>query len=180
MLGKMISQKTVKNNAVYNVLKAAWANYETVKMTDLEEGVMTFDFENEKDKDRVLDMSPWTIHMHCLNLKVRQINRCVSEVEFDKMQIWVQVHGFSLDMLNNKNASQLANTIGKCLEMGKETKMQKCGYIRIKSEVGVEKPLTAGFSWTNAKGEEKWDTIKYETLGFVLWVWEIGTNVTRL
>lgn len=45
----MISQKKVKNNAVYNVLKAAWENYGSLKMSDLEEEVMGFDFENVKE-----------------------------------------------------------------------------------------------------------------------------------
>lgn len=62
VLRKMISQKKVKNNAVYNVLKVAWVNYGPVKMTDLEEGIMVFEFENGKDRACIMDMSPWVVH----------------------------------------------------------------------------------------------------------------------
>lgn len=119
---------------------------------------MTFKFKNETDRDRVLDMSPWAIHGHCLNLKVCQTNQYICAVNFGKMQIWVQVHGLGLDMLNNENA----NSIGKCLELENETEMQKCGYIMMKTEVGVDEPLTARFWWKNVKGIKRWATIKYE------------------
>lgn len=46
---------------------------------------MAFDFENERDRDRVLDMSPWAIHDHCLNLKLCTTNQCTSEVDFRKI-----------------------------------------------------------------------------------------------
>lgn len=154
----------MKNNVVYNVLKPAWGSYRTVKMKDLEAGVMTFDFENESDRDRVLDMSPWAIHRHCLNLKLCHPNKCISEVDFGKLQMWLQVHDLSLDMLNTVNAKQVANSIGKCLEMGNEKEMQQRGYIRIKIEVGVDAKLSAGFWWTNKRGKERWTSIKYERL----------------
>lgn len=46
-------------------------------MTDLEVGIMAFDFDKVADRDRVLDMSSWAIHGHCLNLKVCQPNQSV-------------------------------------------------------------------------------------------------------
>lgn len=88
-MGKMISQKEVKNSAVYVVLKATWTSYGSVKMTDLEDGVMTFDFQNESDRNRVLDMSPWAIHGHCLNLKASSPSQCTSEINFGLMSFWV-------------------------------------------------------------------------------------------
>lgn len=73
---------------------------------------MAFDFDREADRDRVLDMSPWAIHGNCLNLKICKVNQNACEVDFGIIQMWVQVHGLSLDMLNSENASQIANSIG--------------------------------------------------------------------
>lgn len=70
IIGKMIS----KNNAVYSVLRAAWAEYGSVCMTDLEGGIMDFDFESAKDRNRVMDKSLWSVHGHCLSLKACQKN----------------------------------------------------------------------------------------------------------
>lgn len=161
---KMISLKAVRNSVVYVVLKAAWEGFGTVQMTDLEEGVMAFDFQNEKDRIRVLDMSPWVIHGHCLNLKPTIQNQCFMEVDFSQLSIWVQVHGLSPTMLNEANATSVAATIGKCTDMEQELEMQRRGYIRMKVEVEVAEPLKPGFWWSNERGQEKWADIRYERL----------------
>lgn len=124
VVGRMISQKLVKNNVVFTVLKATWGSYGSVKMSELEEGVMSFDFENDVDRDRVLDMSHWAIHGHCLNLKLWLQNQSLDEAEFRKIQMWVQVHGLSGEMLNSDNASEIADRIGKGLTIEKEKEMQ--------------------------------------------------------
>lgn len=160
----MISQKIVKNNVVYNVLKGAWANLGTVKMKDLEDGVMTFDFENNKDMDWVRDLSPWAVHCHCLNLQACEVTLCVTDIDFSKLHIWVQVHNLSSKMLNAENAGQIANLMGKCTEIENDADMQNQGYIRMRIEVDVRRLLQAGFYWSNGRGEEKWVVIKYERL----------------
>lgn len=164
VVGKVISQKPVKSNVVFSVLRAAWAGYGAVTMTDLSEGVLAFDFANAGDRDRVLDMSPWDIHGHCLNIQVCEVNQNHRDVNFGELQVWVQIHGLSLDMLTRDNAERVACSIGKCLQMDPEIEMQRRGYIRLKSVVRVCDPLLAGFWWTNAKGVERWAPIKYERL----------------
>lgn len=164
VVGKMISQKQMKNSTVYGVLKAAWAAYGDVKMTDLEEGVMAFDFVREIDRDMVLDMSPWAIHGNCLNLKICKANQNASEVDFGFIHMWVQLHGLSLDMLNSENATQLADAIGTWNQLASEEEMQQRGYIRFRTEVRSDKPLVPGFWWVNAEGKEKWAHLKYERL----------------
>lgn len=164
LVGKMISLKQVKNNAVYNVLKAAWSAYGSVKMSDLEGEVMAFDFESQADRDRVFDMSPWSIHGHCLNLKVCPPNRCIGEVDFGRIQMWIQIHDLSLEMLSLENAKHAASSIGICLEIDSETEMHKRGYIRMRVEVVVNVPLSAGFWWRDNSGKERWAHVKYERL----------------
>lgn len=50
-VSRMVSQKPVKSNVVFTVSKDAWRNYGSVKMTELEEGVMAFDFDSDADRD---------------------------------------------------------------------------------------------------------------------------------
>lgn len=164
VVGKVLSQKPVKNNAVFLVLRAAWASYGAVKMTSLAEGVMAFEFANVQDRDRILDMSPWAVHDHCLNLQVCEVNQSIDKVDFGELQVWVQIHGLSLDMMTRENAECIASSIGRCLQMDSDKEMQCSGYIRMKCVVRVSEPLLAGFWWTNVKGVEKWASVKFERL----------------
>lgn len=41
----------MKNLVVYNVLKVAWARYGSVRMTEVDDRTMAFEFQSEKDKE---------------------------------------------------------------------------------------------------------------------------------
>lgn len=69
VLGMLISDKHVKNNVIQNVLKEAWGRFGPVRFTEVNEATLMFDFNSPKDRDRVLDLSQWSVHGHCLNLK---------------------------------------------------------------------------------------------------------------
>lgn len=71
-----------------------------------------------------------------------------------------------MDMLNKENVGQVANSIGKCLQIEQEQEMQQQGYIRIKSEVRIGKSLLVDLWWMDTKGEDKWASIKYERLPY--------------
>lgn len=75
--GRIISQKTIKNTVVHNILKVAWARYRSVKMVEVDDKTMTFEFHNERDRDQIMDLSPWSVQGHRLNLKVCKANTCV-------------------------------------------------------------------------------------------------------
>lgn len=109
---------------MYNVLKLAWENYGPVKQTEVDAGLMAFEFSSVKDMERIMDMSPWAIHGHCLNLRSCAANQCADDIDFSTMQCWVQVHGLNFDMMNDENASQIATNIGKCIEIEKDSDMQ--------------------------------------------------------
>lgn len=160
----MISQKPVKCNAVFSVMKAAWGNFGAIKMTEIADGIMVFDFESDADRDRVVDMSPWAVHGHCLNLRLWHTNQTLDDVLFKRMQLWTQVHGMSADMLNMENASNIASRIGECLATDKENEMQVRGYIRMKVDIDVSTPVCPGFWWTNDRGVDKWAQVRYERL----------------
>lgn len=46
-VGKVISQKSVKPEAIHNVLKLAWVRYEKFKISELEDMIMLFEFNNQ-------------------------------------------------------------------------------------------------------------------------------------
>lgn len=71
-----------------------------------------------------MDHSPWSVQGHCLNLRECQSNRCVGDVDFRLMQIWIQVFGLSLDMFNEVNGRSIGNMVGNCLEVEEDRVMK--------------------------------------------------------
>lgn len=67
-VGTILSHKNVKLVAIQNVLKLVWARYEKFRISELEDKIMLFEFENQGDKDQIFDLSPWSIQVQCLSL----------------------------------------------------------------------------------------------------------------
>lgn len=168
--GRIISDKGMKNSVVNKVLQLAWARFDKVKMTEVDDRTMAFEFQSEKDKEQILDLSPWAIQGQCLNLKDCVENTRVEEIQLNKMQVWTQIHGLSLDIHNHENATNIGNSIGRCLEAEKDSVVQQRTFLRVKLEVDVASPLVDGFWWTCKSGKDKWVTVKYVRLSDICYV----------
>lgn len=111
-----------------------------------------------------MDMSSWPVQGHCFNMKECEGNTSIDEVEFHKMQMWIQIYDLSLEMYNKENTSNIGNSIGRCILVEDDNIAKQRIFIKVKLEVDVTEPLVGCFGQTSKQGEEKWATIKYERL----------------
>lgn len=125
---------------------------------------MAFEFENDRDRDQIMDLSPWLVQDHCLNPKTCKANMCLEETNFNELEIWIQIHDLNLDMDNTENAQWIRNNIGRRISVGADQITNQHNLLRIKIEINTDQSLMVGFWWTNMMGQEKWATIKYEGL----------------
>lgn len=77
--GRLLSSKSVRNSVVRNVLNLAWARFGHVKMKDVDDNTMAFEFESDRAREQILDLSPWSVQGHCLNLRVRNASMSLGE-----------------------------------------------------------------------------------------------------
>lgn len=71
----------------------------------------------------------------------------MDDVSFDKLDVWIQVHGLSLGVCNDANARQIWDTVGRFLELEVTNVAQHQNYMRIR--VGLMlgnlcKPVSSG------------------------------------
>lgn len=122
---------------VHNVLKIAWARYGSVRIAEVDECTLSFIFENKRDRDQIMDMSPWSVQGHCLNLRVCRANMCIEDLVFTTMQMWLQIHGLSLDTINEDNAQRMGNSLDRCISTESVPIMNHKSYLRIKVDICV-------------------------------------------
>lgn len=149
---------------VRNVLKVAWARFGHVKKKDVEDNTMAFEFETDRVREQILDLSPWSVKGHYLNLRIKNASMSMDEVQVDILEIWIQVHGLSLDVYNEANARHIGSSVGRFLAAEPNHVAKSRDYLRIRVEINVVVPLPVGFTWTNDKGQGKWATFKFERL----------------
>lgn len=88
----------------------------------------------------------------------------MADIQFNYLQVWVQISGLSLEMHNQENAYRIGNSVGRCLELEADQLMQQRGVLRLKLEINIDDPLKEGFWWSGPSWEDKWAAIMYERL----------------
>lgn len=113
-VGSIIAQKPIKNVAIHNVLKVAWAKYVFVGETDLKKNFLLVVFEDVGEGRQY-----WINHLDqfkvCFNIKKWKQTLSLNEVDFNCIQLWIQVHGLELGVLSAANARQIGEGIRKCI-----------------------------------------------------------------
>lgn len=56
VLGRITSDKKIRNSVVQNVLKIAWEMYGLVRISEADECTLNFEFQNDNDRDQILDL----------------------------------------------------------------------------------------------------------------------------
>lgn len=100
----LISDKPVKNNVIKNVLKETWSRFGKVRMAEVNQSTLVFEFDSSQDREQILELSLWFVHGYCLNLRNCPANMSVSEIDFNRVQVWAQIHDLSMEMINSQNA----------------------------------------------------------------------------
>lgn len=153
-VGVMVSKKQMKIVVVLNVLKIAWANFESVNITDRKENLVKMEFQSQKDKKLILDQSPRSNQGH-YPIKKREQNLSNGETYVTWIQFWIQIDGQELGVLSSTKTRRIEEGISRCIQMEEMNDQIKRSFIRIKVEIDSKKPLIVGFWWTNPRGEDR-------------------------
>lgn len=113
-----------------------------------------------------------------LVLKALEDGMIVSEINFSRCPIWVQVHGLPVNKMSRQNAETLANDFrSSAIEDTGGGLLINRSFLRIKVEIDTNLPLPKGF-WLRRNGDSNpdvWVYYKYEKLPeFCYWCGRIG------
>lgn len=151
---KVISDKQIKTNAVHNILQQSWGRYAGVRVQEITEDVILFEFENEDDQKDAMDLCPWAIQDHCLSLKMeKRYENIQHTIQYDT--VLGSDFGLKLDKFSAQNADKIGEYIGKVIEIDQIWGPQCLDrdYLRIKVEIEATKSLLAGFWYTGRNSE---------------------------
>lgn len=148
LVGKILSLRSFFLNIVQPILKATWSAISEFLVEEEDTNLFLFHFVSESDRDMVLKMGPCNIRSQFLVLKPWEPEMTFSEVEFQSIPFWVQVHGMPRNRMREVNAKFIGLKLGKLLEIDSTdyADVAKRPFLRLHVELDLSKPLVAGFA----------------------------------
>ena len=74
------------------LFKPLWKLAGKLKIRDIEEGILLFEFEDVLDLERVLEYEPWSYDKSLLAFKKATDIECIPFLKFGRLTFWVQIH----------------------------------------------------------------------------------------
>ncbi|KAG8372571.1 hypothetical protein BUALT_Bualt12G0079900 [Buddleja alternifolia] len=165
LIGRILSEKSFKPNAVKNTLLKAWNPRFGMEMNSVEENKYAFIFKEKSDLDKVLNMAPWSFRGHLVILRQWDPDESVENINLDSALFWVQVRNLPVRSINTATAKIIGDTIGRFVKTDLVSESQRWRKaLRIRVELNVHKPLTDSIKFQNLQGNVICVEIQYERL----------------
>ncbi|RYR47522.1 hypothetical protein Ahy_A07g033454 [Arachis hypogaea] len=166
LVGKILSDKEVSFNTCRAALLGIWGHPEGVAISDVGRNKLFISFKDVRKGIQIRNGGPWSVRGHLLNLQIWNGRESVYEVDHKYMELWVQIHGFSLSYIIRKTAEIIGKKIGTVMETENSRlndTLQRM-FLRVRVTMNITKPLPTGFWLATQNHQTLWVDFKYERI----------------
>ena len=122
--------------------KPLWKLIEELKIRDLGDNILVFDFEDGLDLERVLTLELWTYDKHKVVFEHAAKIEAIPMLDFNKAMFLVQIHNVPEKSLTQGTAKVVDSTIGKVVEVADpEDDGSGNEFLKVRVAMDISKPL---------------------------------------
>ncbi|CAA0833793.1 Unknown protein, partial [Striga hermonthica] len=175
LIGKSYGEKRINFNGLKTTLSGIWITKEPFTIKNLGGNKFQFLFQNEEDKEKILNGKTWSFDGQYLLLKNWDPTNLDFQKEEEVIKIWVQIINLPLHWISADSGLKIGRKIGRVLDVLLPGAGNSNGQImKILVELKLSEPLLRG---TNIKqgSENRWLDFRYESIqGFCYYCGLIG------
>ncbi|GLT61411.1 hypothetical protein SLA2020_341210 [Shorea laevis] len=161
----LAEEDDIRSGVVYSILKNAWRPKGGLEVHEQSKNTYIFILSDEKEKDRILQESPWFVKGSHIVLKEWPISQRFDELVFSCSEFWVQVHGLPKGCMTLENVQLIGSLFPRLISWDQSTLGGLESFLHLRVEIDVQAPLLSGFQFQQL-GEDIWNAeFKYEKLG---------------
>ena len=171
LAGKFFTKQTLNADVVARTFKPLWKPADELKIRDIRESILLFEFEDVLDLERVLEYEPWSFNKSLVVFKKAPDVKSIPLLEFDRVTFWVQIHNVPEKSLNHETGEAIGKMIGSVIQVADIEDDGAGGeFLRVRVAVDITKPLPRCCKLRAAGKHLGWVGIRYERLpNFCYW-----------
>ena len=175
LVGKFLTKRVLNVEAVACTFKPLWKPVGELKIRDIGDDILLFEFEDALDQERVLEYESWSYDKSLVVFKKAIDIESIQHLDFDQVTFWVQIHNIPEKNLNHETGEAIGKTIGDVLQVADAKDDETSGeFLRIRVAIDITKPLLRCCKlWSEGK-HIGWVSIRYERLpNFCYWCGQV-------
>uniref|UniRef100_A0A5B7BES6 DUF4283 domain-containing protein n=1 Tax=Davidia involucrata TaxID=16924 RepID=A0A5B7BES6_DAVIN len=148
-----------------NFIRNRWKNLGNIRLHLLKSGMFLFEFDQEDNKQHVLDSGPWSFDNKPLLLKPWDPHLNLEKEGVESIPIWIRLPGLKFDMWSIDVLSKIVSKVGIPLFSDKLTASTgRISYARICVEVVINSTFPEEVTIEDVDGSVYLQKIEYEWL----------------
>ncbi len=112
LAAKFLTRRSLNVEAVARTFKPLWRTDQGFTMRDMGDNTIMVIFEEEADRERVLQGEPWAYDKHLIVFQRVAEEEAMEEVNFSEISFWIQLHGLPVRKMTPDIATLLAAPLG--------------------------------------------------------------------
>nr|XP_023873164.1 uncharacterized protein LOC111985746 [Quercus suber] len=171
LAGHFYTKRVLNVDAGARTFKPLWRTVGELKIRDIGEHILLFEFEDILDLERVLEFEPWSYNKHLVAFECVFDIESVPFLDFSRATFWVQIHNIPKRSLKVEVGELIGKTIGRVIQVAdSEDDGPGSEFLRVRINIDISKPLLR-CSKLRSKGKQVgWVGLKYERLpNFCYW-----------
>lgn len=164
IIGKILADKPITNQILFNSLSGIWCNPAGLKISELEGKIFQIKMDKEEDIQRILKGNPWIIRNCWLLLHNWNRNLDISTLDFTQVPLWIQFWGLPLHCKSITMGQEMGSQLGKVMDVGIYEFPEKAKIVKVKVLININHPIRAGMFIGNDNDGINWVDFRFENL----------------
>ncbi|KAL0012397.1 hypothetical protein SO802_007505 [Lithocarpus litseifolius] len=171
LAGRFYTKRVLNVEAVARTFKPLWRTAGELKIRDIGEHILLFEFEDVLDLERVLEFEPWSYDKHLVAFERVFDIESVPFLEFSHATFWVQMHNIPERSLKTEVGEMIGKKIGRVIQAAEpEDDGAGSEFLRVRINIDISKPLLRCSKLRSEGKQVGWVGLKYERLpNFCYW-----------
>lgn len=169
LVGKVLSPTTLHINTISSALRPTWGNPRGLVFNPAGDNLFVAEFGTKSDKDRAVNGPPWVVGTRAVLLQDFNVDLRPRDMVFNSLKVCARIINLPFGYMHKRWGAMIASSLGieGSVPVVDADDTGRCwgGYMRVRVEVDVNKPLRRGVMvFSQRRNDTDWFNVQYEHL----------------
>ena len=112
LAGKFLTKRVLNVDVVARMFKPLWKPIGELKIRDIGDNILLFEFDDALDLERVLEYEPWSFDRNLVVFQRTVDAESALSLDYSSTTFWMQIHNIPPNLVTQETGESIGNMLG--------------------------------------------------------------------